>query len=148
MAAAAAAVGMPAELKLPGVEAPVGGQVRLVDQEVDKASRTGKARIALADVSHAHIGAFASGEVDLVARDGVGAPTTAVKRDGDAALALVVRDGKVEERKVKLGIVEGDDGRDSASVSPRAKRSSRAPPRSCGRATGCGRCRALVGAGG
>ena len=46
-------VGMPATLKLPGVEAPVAGSVRLVDQEVDKASRTGKARIALSDVSHA-----------------------------------------------------------------------------------------------
>ena len=64
---------------------PVAGQVRLVDQEVDKASRTGKVRIALADVSHAHIGAFASGEVELARRDGVGAPATAVERDGDAA---------------------------------------------------------------
>ena len=55
------AVGMPAELKLPGVEGAVLGHVRLVNQEVDKASRTGKVRIALDDVSHAHIGAFASG---------------------------------------------------------------------------------------
>jgi HlyD family secretion protein len=102
-------VGMPATLRLPGLDAPVMGKVRLVDQEVDKASRTGKARIALSDPSHAHLGAFASGEVDLVTRDGVSAPTTAVKRDGDDGLALVVRDGKVDERKVKLGIVEGDD---------------------------------------
>ena len=35
------AVGMPADLKLPGVEGAVAGQVRLVNQEVDKASRTG-----------------------------------------------------------------------------------------------------------
>ena len=41
------AVGMPAELKLPGVEGAVLGRVRLVNQEVDKASRTGKVRIAL-----------------------------------------------------------------------------------------------------
>src|SRR5947209_10191678 len=59
--------GMKARLNLPGVEAPVGGVVRLVDQEVDKASRTGTARIALEDVSHARLGAFASGNVDLVA---------------------------------------------------------------------------------
>ena len=57
-------VGMPATLKLPGLDTPVVGKVRLVDQEVDKASRTGKARIALADPTHAHLGAFASGEVD------------------------------------------------------------------------------------
>jgi HlyD family secretion protein len=102
------AVGMPAELKLPGVEAAVAGRVRLVNQEVDKASRTGKVRIALADVSHAHIGAFAAGQVELTRRDGVGAPATAFERDGDAARLYVVRDGKVEERQVTPGIADGD----------------------------------------
>ena len=102
------AVGMPAELKLPGVEGAVAGQVRLVNQEVDKASRTGKVRIALEDVSHAHIGAFASGEVELTRRDGVGAPSAALKREGDSARLYVVRDGKVEERRVKLGILDGE----------------------------------------
>ena len=99
---------MPAELQLPGVEGAVAGRVRLVNQEVDKASRTGKVRIALEDVSHAHIGAFASGEVELTRRDGVGAPATALEREGDSARLYVVRDGKVEERQVKPGIVEGD----------------------------------------
>jgi RND family efflux transporter MFP subunit len=102
------AVGMPAELKLPGVEAAVAGRVRLVNQEVDKASRTGKVRIALEDVSHAHIGAFASGQVELTRRDGVGAPATAFEREGDSARLYVVRDGKVEERQVKPGIVDGE----------------------------------------
>ena len=102
------AVGMPAALKLPGVEGAVAGRVRLVNQEVDKASRTGKVRIALEDVSHAHIGAFASGEVELTHRDGVGAPSSALKREGDSARLYVVRDGKVEERRVKLGILDGE----------------------------------------
>ena len=110
--------GMSVVLHLPGVETPVAGTVRLVDQEVDKASRTGKARIALADVSHARLGAFASGEVDLVSRDGVGAPTTAIKRDGDEGTTLIVKDGKVESRKVKLGIVEGDEVEILSGVAP------------------------------
>ena len=101
-------VGMPAELKLPGVAGAVAGRVRLVNQEVDKASRTGKVRIALEDVSHAHVGAFASGQIELTRRDGVSAPATAIEREGDAARLYVVRDGKVEERQVKPGIVEGD----------------------------------------
>ncbi len=101
------AVDMPAELKLPGVESPVSGRVRLVNQEVDKASRTGKVRIALEDVSHAHIGAFASGQVELARRDGVGVPATALERDGDEARLDVVRDGKVEVRKVKAGVIDG-----------------------------------------
>jgi RND family efflux transporter MFP subunit len=110
--------GMSATLKLPGVEAPVAGKVRLVDQEVDKASRTGKARIALEETEHARLGAFASGEVDLVSRDGVGAPTSAIKRDGDEGVALVVKDGKVEARKVKLGIVEDDEVEILSGVQP------------------------------
>jgi RND family efflux transporter MFP subunit len=102
------AVGMPAKLRLPGATADVDGAIRLVNQEVDKSSRTGKVRIALADVSHARIGAFASGEVDLARRGGVGAPATALSRDRDGARILVVRDGRVEERRVTPGIVEGD----------------------------------------
>jgi HlyD family secretion protein len=102
------AIGMPAAIRLPGVADPVQGHVRLISQEVDKASRTGKVRIALSDVSHAHVGAFASAEVELVRRDGVGAPAAALKREGDIARLDVVRDGKVEERKVTPGVVDGD----------------------------------------
>jgi RND family efflux transporter MFP subunit len=100
--------GMPAELKLPGLDRPVAGRVRLVNQEVDKASRTGKVRIAVGDVSHAHVGAFASGEVELDRRQGVSAPAAAFEREGDSGRLYVVRDGRVEERRVTPGIVEGD----------------------------------------
>jgi HlyD family secretion protein len=99
--------GMPAELKLPGVDSPVSGRVRLVNHEVDKASRTGKVRIALGDVSRAHIGAFASGSVELARREGVGVPATALERDGDEARLDVVRDGKIEVRQVKAGVIDG-----------------------------------------
>jgi HlyD family secretion protein len=102
------AVGMPATIRLPGVEAPVAGRVRLISQEVERASRTGKVKIALDDVTHAHIGAFAWGEVELARRDGVGAPAASLLRDGDAARLLVIRDGRVEERRVMPGIVEGE----------------------------------------
>jgi RND family efflux transporter MFP subunit len=100
-------VGMPAELTVPGAEHPVSGHVRLVNQEVDKASRTGKVRIALEDVSRAHIGAFASGQVEIARREGVGVPAAALERDGKQARLDVVRDGKVEVRDVKAGIAEG-----------------------------------------
>ena len=101
--------GMPAAIRLPGVNDPAPGRVRLISQEVDRASRTGKVRIALSDVSHAHIGAFASAEVDLLRREGVGVPASAVRRDGDIARLFVVRDGVIEERKVTPGIVDGDE---------------------------------------
>ena len=101
------AIGMPAELKLPGVDGRVMGHVRLVNQEVDKGSRTGKVRIALDDPSRAHVGAFASGQVELARRQGLGVPAAALEQDGDDARLDIVHDGKVEVRHVKAGIADG-----------------------------------------
>ena len=88
--------------------------------------------------AHARIGAFASGEIDLDApgrrrRAGLGAQD----RRRNARL-LVVRDGKVEERKVSRASSRATRSR-SATASRWAKSSSRAPRRSCARATACGR---------
>ena len=66
-------------------------------------------RIALSDASHAHLGAFASGEVEIARREGIGAPASALRRDEEGARVLVVRDRRVEERRVSPGIVEGDE---------------------------------------
>lgn len=102
------AVGMPAKLRLPGVADEADGMVRLVSEEVDKASRTGKARIALAAGALARIGSFASGEIQVVRSQGVGVPASAVQREAAGARVLVVRDGLVELRRVTVGIAEGD----------------------------------------
>jgi len=102
------AVGMNAELALPGVADKVAGTVRLIGAEVDKASRTGKVRVALDPGAPAHIGGFASAEIVLTRSRGVGVPASAVARDAAGARALVVRDGVVEQRKVVIGVAEGD----------------------------------------
>ncbi len=103
------AVGMPAKLRLPGVAEEADGVVRLVSEEVDKASRTGKARIALAAGAPARIGSFASGEIEIARGQGVGVPASAVQREAAGARVLVVRDGIVELRRVsRSGIAEGD----------------------------------------
>jgi RND family efflux transporter MFP subunit len=102
------AVGMSAELALPGVADPVAGTVRLIGAEVDKASRTGKVRVALAPGARAHIGGFASAEITLARSQGVGVPASAVERDATGARALVVRGGIVEQRKVAIGVADGD----------------------------------------
>lgn len=101
-------VGLPAAIRLAGQEKDVAGSVRLIAQEVDKATRLGKVRIALAPESGARTGAFASGEVALGSSEGVGVPASAILRDASGAHVLVVNDGVVEDRKVTLGIAEGD----------------------------------------
>jgi RND family efflux transporter MFP subunit len=102
------AVGMPVKIQIPGVSAPVDGKVRLISQEIDKASRTGKVRIALGSSPSARIGAFASGEISVAESQGLSVPATAVQRDAEGAQTMIVKDNVVEARKVTLGILEGD----------------------------------------
>jgi RND family efflux transporter MFP subunit len=101
------AVGGPARIIIPGVEAPVEAHVRLISAEVDKASRLGKARFALPPDAPARIGSFASGEAIIATRDGVGAPTSALQRMEDGDFVQVVSDDRVTLRKVTTGITEG-----------------------------------------
>ncbi|MBV8449290.1 MAG: efflux RND transporter periplasmic adaptor subunit [Hyphomicrobiales bacterium] len=97
-------VGMPSKIGLPGIEGEVEGNVRLVSEEVDKATRLGKVRIALPLEAQAHIGSFASGVVILARRSGVGVPTSAVTRGEDGDFVQVVTDDRIEQRKVVTGI--------------------------------------------
>lgn len=101
-------LGMPTRIRLPGVADDAEGSVRLISQEVDKASRTGKVRIALRAGAPARIGSFASAEIAVARDEGVGVPASAVQRDSNGARLLVVRDGVVEQRRVVVGIAEGD----------------------------------------
>jgi len=82
--------------------------IRLISQEVDKASRTGKVRIALQPGVPARIGSFASGEIAVARGEGVAVPASAVQQDAAGARLLVVRDGVVEQRRIAPGIAEGD----------------------------------------
>ena len=102
------AIDMPVKIDLAGPVKPVDGKVRLISQEVDKVSRTGKVRIALDASSTARVGAFASGEVSIATSQGLGVPSTAVVRDAKGESVLVVKDNVVQARKVTTGIVEGD----------------------------------------
>jgi HlyD family secretion protein len=97
-------LGMQAKIALPGVENEVEGRVRLVSEEVDKTTRLGKVRIALPLDAQARIGSFASGVVIIARRSGVGVPTSAVTHGEDGDFVEVVKDDRVELRKITAGI--------------------------------------------
>ena len=83
----------------------VAGTVRRVYPEVDRMTRLGKVRIRLADDPALRIGAFARGSVEIARREGVAVPVSSLiyASDGRASL-LVVKDGRVEARKVTPGL--------------------------------------------
>ena len=102
------AVGMPASIKLPGVEAPIDGKVRLISEEVDKTTRLGKVRIALTPDARARVGAFASGTVTANQREGLSVPTSALQRLDGGDFVQVVENDRIVARKITVGIIEGD----------------------------------------
>jgi hypothetical protein len=67
---------------------------------VDKASRLGRVKIALAADPRLKPGAYARALVTLGARAGLVVPQSAVMFDDEGAYVLVVRDGTVAVRRV------------------------------------------------
>jgi HlyD family secretion protein len=102
------AVGMPATIEL-SAEEKVGGKVRLIASEVDKTTRLGKVRIALTPEAVAHIGAFASGTVEIARRIAVGVPAAAVIQSAAGNSIATVTDGRVEITRVAVGVTNGSD---------------------------------------
>ena len=102
------AAGMPASIELPGDER-VSGTVRLIASEVDKTTRLGKVRIALVPGAGTHIGAFASGTVEIARRIAVGVPAAAVIQNAAGNSVAVVSDGRVELSPVAVGVTNGGD---------------------------------------
>src|SRR5262245_12178005 len=102
------ALGMPAAIDLPGAER-VSGKVRLIASEVDKTTRLGKVRIALAPEANAHIGAFASGTVEIARRVAVGVPAAAVIQSAAGSSVAVVSGGRIEVSRVTVGVTNGGD---------------------------------------
>jgi HlyD family secretion protein len=90
-----------------GSAEPVDGTIRLIAPEVDRQSRLGKLRISLGGIAPIAIGSFARGVIEVGRRKSVTLPLSAITYIRGAATAQVVNDGKVETRKVALGLMGG-----------------------------------------
>ncbi len=103
---AAIAAGQPAKVEVAGL-GEVEGTVRLVSPEVDKATRLGRVRIFLGSNPGLRIGAFARGSIVTASGSGLAVPSAAVLYGPEGATVQVVRDNKVEVRKVRIGLAAG-----------------------------------------
>ncbi len=102
-------LGMRAAITVSGAVQPVAGDVRLISSEIDRASRLGHVRIALAPSSSARIGAFATAVVDISSREGVSVPASALAgQEGDWSVELVGDGDRILRRPVRRGLAEGD----------------------------------------
>lgn len=101
------AVGMPVRVAVAGASAPLDGKVRRISPEINQVTRLGALRIALDAGSAARAGNFARGEIELVRREGIAVPASALVYRGDNAFLQLVEDGKVRSVAVKVGVRAG-----------------------------------------
>jgi HlyD family secretion protein len=96
--------GQKAQVDVAGV-GEVGGTVRLVSPEVDKQTRLGRVRVFLGADPRLRIGTYGRGTIATAKSHGIGVPSSAVIFETGGTYVQVVRDGRVERRDIKTGLV-------------------------------------------
>ena len=100
------AVGQTARVELPGV-GDVSGRVRQVAPEVDANTQLGRARISLGNDDKLKVGSYARAIVEVNRSCGATIPLSAVLYGPEGAVVQVVRDDRVETRRVRVGLLAG-----------------------------------------
>jgi RND family efflux transporter MFP subunit len=106
-------IGLKAQVTPAGDDGAVEGSVRLVSSEVDRATRLGRIRIAMPAPADgrtvvARVGGFASAVIEVVQREGVSIPASAVTRGERGRAVQVVTGGRVDVRRVDVGLAFRD----------------------------------------
>ena len=96
-----------AKIKAIGMDE-VPGAVRLVPLNIDPVTQLGQVRIALERNSSLHIGAFARAEIELANTCGVTVPLSSLLFETEGPVVQVIRDNRVETRRVTVGVVVKD----------------------------------------
>lgn len=100
------AVGQTARVELPGV-GEVAGRVRMVSPEVDVGTQLGRTRVSLGNDDRFKVGAYARAIVEVGRSCGATIPLSAVLYGPEGAVVQVVRDDRVETRRVRVGLLSG-----------------------------------------
>lgn len=98
--------GLSARVEIAGLKERT-GKVRLVSAEVDKATRLGRVRVFIGDDPELRVGTFSRGQIDTARSEGLGVPSSAVLHKDANVSVQVVKDGRIETRKVMTGMVSG-----------------------------------------
>jgi HlyD family secretion protein len=102
-------VGQIAAITVNGMDKEIMGEVKLISPEVNSTTRIGIAHIKVADGARIPLGAFGRAKISLAAADGVALPLTAVTFGDNGPTVQIVKDGKVQVRKVITGLVGTSD---------------------------------------
>jgi HlyD family secretion protein len=96
----------PAKIEVVGI-GDLSGRVRLVSNTINQQTQLGQIRISVEDNPRVRIGAFARATIELGERCGPAVPLSAVLYGPSGAVVQVVRDNRVETRRVSIGLISG-----------------------------------------
>jgi RND family efflux transporter MFP subunit len=99
--------GQPVRVEATGLE-PLEGKVRIVPAEIDKATRLGKLRIFIGDKPGLKVGGFARGLIETARSKGLGVPPSAILYGRDGSSVQLVKDGRIETRRIATGLRSGN----------------------------------------
>jgi HlyD family secretion protein len=96
------------KIEVSGSKQVLTGKVFLISPEVDATTRLGRVNIKLEQGQRPAIGSFGRGFVQIAASQGLTLPLTSLNFAPEGTTAYVVKDGKIEQRKVKTGLIVDD----------------------------------------
>jgi hypothetical protein len=83
----------------------VDGKVRLISQAINSATQLGEVRLFIGSDSRLRVGAFGRATINVGRRCAPAVPLSAVLYGTDGAVVQVVRDDRVETRRVNVGLL-------------------------------------------
>lgn len=83
------------------------GKVRLISTAINPMTQLGQVRVFIGSDPKLRVGAFGRAKVEIAERCGAAVPLSAVLYGPGGAVVQVVRDGRVETRRVTVGLIAG-----------------------------------------
>ncbi len=81
------------------------GRVRLISGTINQATQLGQVRVFIGSDARLRAGAFGRARIDVAQRCGTAVPLSAVLYGSGGPVVQVVRDGRVESRRVTVGLM-------------------------------------------
>jgi HlyD family secretion protein len=103
------AIDQSARIEIIGITADLNGRVRHLPTEINPMTQLGQVHIMMGVDSRLRTGAFGRAIINLGRRCGPSVPLSAVLYGSGGSIVQVVRDGRIESRRVNVGLLSGSD---------------------------------------
>jgi hypothetical protein len=103
------AIDQRARVQIIGINEELPSKVRFISKAINQMTQVGEVRLILDADPRLRVGAFGRGKIEIAQRCGLAIPLSAVLYALGSPVVQVVRDEKVETRKVTVGLTKGGD---------------------------------------